>query len=194
MNESARESAVAHGVAVASLAAAVLLRWLLDPALGDSLPLVTLFGEGRRRGGRRLPADLVVGLGYLACAYLFIAPRGQFGLDDGRNLVGMSPTSSRRPSSSGSVRPCAAPPNVVTARGRKRPAPAGRAAADHARQHRGCGHRDRHRGPHHQPERRGRGADRLGERRGGGPAARRGVQHRERGRPAGRSRTRRRGR
>src|SRR5438132_14244137 len=40
-----RPSAVAaYGVALAALAAAVLLRWLLDPVLGTYLPLVTLFG------------------------------------------------------------------------------------------------------------------------------------------------------
>ena len=31
-------------LSLAALAAALLLRWLLDPVLGNSLPLVTLFG------------------------------------------------------------------------------------------------------------------------------------------------------
>lgn len=82
---------MAYGAALAGLAAAVLLRWLLDPAMGDSLPLVTLFGAiafAVGFGGYR-PALLVAALGYLACAYLFIAPRGHFGLDEPRNLVGL---------------------------------------------------------------------------------------------------------
>ena len=81
----------AYALAIAALAAAVLLRWLLDPLMGDSLPLVTLFGAVAVAvwvGGYR-PAILVAVLGYLACAYLFIAPRGRLGLDDVANVVGL---------------------------------------------------------------------------------------------------------
>src|SRR6266542_3925716 len=80
-----------YGVAVAALAAAVLLRWLLDPVLGDYLPLVTLFGAVAVAvwfGGYR-PALLVVVLGYLACDYLFIEPRGTLGLNNLRDVVGL---------------------------------------------------------------------------------------------------------
>src|SRR6266542_1871997 len=80
-----------YGVAVAALAAAVLLRWLLDPLLGDHLPMVTLFGAAAVAvwfGGYR-PALLVVVLGYLACDYLFIEPRGVLGFTNLRNLVGL---------------------------------------------------------------------------------------------------------
>jgi len=70
---------------------AVLLRWLLDPVLGDSLPLVTLYGAvafGVWIGGYR-PAVVAVVLGYLACSYLFIAPRGTFSVDT-PTLVGIA--------------------------------------------------------------------------------------------------------
>jgi PAS domain S-box-containing protein len=81
----------AYVVAVAAGLAAVLLRWLLDPVMGDTLPLVTLFGAVAAAvwvGGYR-PALLVVVLGYLACAYLFVEPRGSFGFGHTRNLIGL---------------------------------------------------------------------------------------------------------
>jgi PAS domain S-box-containing protein len=59
-----------------ALVAAVAVRWLLTPLMGDTLPLVTLFGAVACAvwlGGYR-PALLVVVFGYLACAYLFIRP------------------------------------------------------------------------------------------------------------------------
>lgn len=61
-----------------ALAAAVLLRWLLDPLMGDALPLVTLFGAVAAAvwlGGYRVAIPVTV-FGYLACLYLFIPPRG----------------------------------------------------------------------------------------------------------------------
>ena len=69
-----------YAVAVLALAGAVLLRWLLDPLMGDSLPLVTLFGAVAAAvwvGGFR-PALLVTSVGYGACHYLFIPPRATF--------------------------------------------------------------------------------------------------------------------
>jgi PAS domain S-box-containing protein len=66
-----------YAVAVLALAGAVLLRWLLDPLMGDSLPLVTLFGAVAAAvwvGGFR-PALLVTVIGYVTCHYLFIEPR-----------------------------------------------------------------------------------------------------------------------
>jgi PAS domain S-box-containing protein len=80
----------AYLVAVAALVAAVLLRWLLDPLLGDTLPLVTLFGAvavAVSVGGYR-PALVVVVLGYLACDVLFMEPRGELGLGDVHTLAG----------------------------------------------------------------------------------------------------------
>ncbi len=89
MNRSARVSALAYGASLASLAVAVLLRWLLDPVLKDTFPLVTLFGAigvAVWIGGYR-PALLVAALGYMACAYLFIEPSGHHGLNDPRNVL-----------------------------------------------------------------------------------------------------------
>lgn len=80
-----------YAIGLIVLAAAVLLRWVLDPIMGDSLPLVTLFGAVAASvwlGGYRL-AILVSVLGYLACHYLFIQPRHSFGLLDASTLVGL---------------------------------------------------------------------------------------------------------
>ncbi|MBL8112640.1 MAG: PAS domain S-box protein [Acidobacteria bacterium] len=65
-------------MALGGLAVAILLRWLVDPLLGDTVPFITLFGAVAAAvwlGGWR-PAALVTVLGYAACAYLFIPPRG----------------------------------------------------------------------------------------------------------------------
>jgi PAS domain S-box-containing protein len=73
----------AYVVALAAVLVAVALRWLLDPLLGNDLPLVTLFGAVAVAvwvGGYR-PATAVVVVGYLACDFLFMAPRGAFALD-----------------------------------------------------------------------------------------------------------------
>src|SRR6185436_6757491 len=81
----------AYALGIAALAVAVLLRWLLDPLMGDSLPLVTLFGAVAATvwlGGYR-PAILVTLLGYLACHFLFIAPRNQIDLSIVANQVGL---------------------------------------------------------------------------------------------------------
>jgi PAS domain S-box-containing protein len=69
-----RDSAICAG----ALVAAVLLRWLLDPVMGDSLPLVTLFGAVAVAVwvGGWMPAAAVSLAGYAACSYLFIPPRG----------------------------------------------------------------------------------------------------------------------
>jgi PAS domain S-box-containing protein len=80
-----------YGGAAAFTALAVLLRWLLDPWLGDSRPFSTLFGAVALAvwiGGYR-PALLAVILGFLACAYLFVEPRGKLLPLDARNLIGL---------------------------------------------------------------------------------------------------------
>jgi PAS domain-containing protein len=80
-----------YATTVAALFAAVLLRGLLDPWMGDALPLVTLFGAVAAAvwvGGRG-PAIAVTLLGYAACAYLFMPPRGHLGLDRVANQVGL---------------------------------------------------------------------------------------------------------
>jgi len=74
-----------------AIALAILVRWLLDPLMGDTLPLVTLFGavavavwlDGYRVA---IPAALV---GYGACHFLFIEPRGHFDLNSLANIVGL---------------------------------------------------------------------------------------------------------
>ncbi|MEO8487543.1 MAG: PAS domain S-box protein [Betaproteobacteria bacterium] len=79
MNHAVRSTVIP----IAALVAAVALRWLLDPLMGDALPLVTLFGAvavAVWSGGWR-PAVLVAVAGYLACNTLFIAPRLAFHFD-----------------------------------------------------------------------------------------------------------------
>ena len=75
-----RSPAVLYATAFAAVVAAVLLRYLLDPWMGATLPVVTLFGAVAAVvwiGGPAL-ATAVALLGYLACDYLFIPPRGGF--------------------------------------------------------------------------------------------------------------------
>ena len=86
-----RNSIEVYFLAIVALVAAVILRWLLDPVMGDTLPLVTLFGAVAATvwlGGIR-PAISVAVLGYLACHYLFIPPRGHFYFNDAKNVVGL---------------------------------------------------------------------------------------------------------
>ena len=86
-----RSSIKVYALGIVALGVAVLVRWLLDPLMGDALPLVTLFGAVAAAvwlGGFR-PAIVVALLGYLACHYLFIEPRGRLDLTDVANLVGL---------------------------------------------------------------------------------------------------------
>ena len=64
----ARDSTRAYLSAFAVLVAAVAIRWLLDPVMGDRLPLVTLFGAVAAAVwiGGWLPAAVVTIVGYLA--------------------------------------------------------------------------------------------------------------------------------
>jgi PAS domain S-box-containing protein len=81
---------IAFAISLLVLAGAVLLRWLLDPLMGSSLPLVTLFGAVAAAiwlGGLITAACIAV-LGYVACDYLFIEPRGAFLLTT-ENVVGL---------------------------------------------------------------------------------------------------------
>jgi len=89
-----KDPVVSYVLSMAALAAAVLLRWLLDPLMGDALPLVTLFGAvavASRLGGYR-PAVLVSLLGYVACEYLFIAPRRSLSLGNLGDVLGLANT------------------------------------------------------------------------------------------------------
>ena len=80
-----------YGAAVVFTALAVLLRWLLDPWLGDHLPLATLYGAVAVTvwlGGYR-PAIVAAVLGFLACDWMFIDPRDSLLLDNSRDLIGL---------------------------------------------------------------------------------------------------------
>jgi PAS domain S-box-containing protein len=80
-----------HVLSFAAICAAVLLRIALDGILGDTLPFVTMFGavaaavwlSGYRSG------VAVALLGYLACAYFFISPRGEFRFDNLEHAGGL---------------------------------------------------------------------------------------------------------
>src|SRR4051812_17809912 len=77
-------------VATGATAGMVLLRWLLDPWLGNNLTLVTLYGAVAAAvwyGGYR-PALVAVILGFAACNYLFMEPRGSFAINDPHHYVG----------------------------------------------------------------------------------------------------------
>jgi PAS domain S-box-containing protein len=86
-----RSTRNAYALGAFALLLAVLLRWALDPLLGDAYPLVTIFGAvaaGVWLGGYRLAMPIAV-LGYFACHYLFIAPRGHIDLTALTSLVGV---------------------------------------------------------------------------------------------------------
>ena len=86
-----RSSLKTYGLGFAALAAAVLLRWLLDPLMGDALPLVTLFGAVAAAvwlGGYRLAIPVAL-LGYIACHFLFIPPRGHLDFTRAADVVGV---------------------------------------------------------------------------------------------------------
>ena len=64
--------------AAVALAAAIGARWALDPLIGDTFPVVTLFGAvayASWKGGW-FPAAVIAVAGYVACTWLFIEPRG----------------------------------------------------------------------------------------------------------------------
>jgi PAS domain S-box-containing protein len=77
-------------IALATLVAAVGIRYLLDPFLGDTLPLVTLFAAvalvACLRGYRAAVAVAIVG--YLICHVLFLTPRGVIDFSKTRDIAG----------------------------------------------------------------------------------------------------------
>src|SRR4051794_23043150 len=86
-----RQHGISYLVAVAATAAVVLLRWLLDPWLGYFLPFITLYGAVAAAvwyGGYR-PALVATALGYLACNYLFMEPRGTLALLHSNHSIGI---------------------------------------------------------------------------------------------------------
>ncbi len=75
-----RDMRRAYALGLVAVVLAVLLRWLLDPLMGDALPLVTLFGAVAAAvwlGGYRVAIPVTI-IGYVACHYWFILPRGGF--------------------------------------------------------------------------------------------------------------------
>ena len=86
-----RDSLKNYVLGFLAVAAAVLLRWIFDPLLGDALPLVTLFAAVAAAvwlGGYRVAIPVTL-IGYLGCHYLFIEPRGEFEITDTANIVGL---------------------------------------------------------------------------------------------------------
>jgi PAS domain S-box-containing protein len=79
-----------YGFAVVAAIAAVLLRWLLDPLIGDAFPFITLFGAvaGAVWVGGYRPALVTALIGYVASQFMFIEPRGVLGLNE-VSLVGL---------------------------------------------------------------------------------------------------------
>ena len=85
-----RDSIKSYTVGLAAVALAVLLRWALDPFMGDAYPLVTLFGAVAASvwlGGYRVAIPIAL-IGFLACHFLFIEPRGSFDVTSTPNVVG----------------------------------------------------------------------------------------------------------
>ena len=85
-----RNSFRAYALGFAALVLAVLIRWALEPLMGSSLPLVTLFAAVAAAvwlGGYRLAIPIVL-VGYVACHYLFILPRYGFDFGSVENQVG----------------------------------------------------------------------------------------------------------
>ena len=84
--------AFSYVFALTATAVAVVLRSLLDPVMGDTLPLVTLFGAVAATVviGGIAPAILTAVTGYAACSYLFIEPRGSVRLSTTQDIVGLA--------------------------------------------------------------------------------------------------------
>jgi PAS domain S-box-containing protein len=90
MDAKVRNSFSSYALGFVALALAILLRWVVEPLMGSSLPLVTLFGAvaaGVWLGGYRLAIPIVL-VGYAACHYLFIPPRYTFDMGSVENQVG----------------------------------------------------------------------------------------------------------
>ncbi len=82
---------VTYIVAVAAVAVSGLIRWQLDPLLGDHLPFATFFVAivvAAWYGGLRA-ALLATVLGFLLALYFFVPPRFSFLVNSGPDLVGL---------------------------------------------------------------------------------------------------------
>jgi PAS domain S-box-containing protein len=79
-------------VAVTVAAASLLVRWLLDPILGDSMPfsMSIIFGVILSRFSGFLPGVVSVLSGLVASRFLFVEPRGAFVFTEMADLVSLS--------------------------------------------------------------------------------------------------------
>jgi K+-sensing histidine kinase KdpD len=87
-----RSSLKTYALGFIALVAAVLLRWALDPLLGNEFPLVTLFGAVAAAvwiGGYRVAIPVAIA-GYVACQYLFIPPRYSLDSFNTAHIVGLA--------------------------------------------------------------------------------------------------------
>ena len=85
-----RPTVKSYALGFAALGLAVLLRWLLEPLMGEALPLVTLFGAVAAAtwlGGYRVAVPVTL-IGYVICHYMFLPPRRGFDLSSLENQVG----------------------------------------------------------------------------------------------------------
>src|SRR4051794_32995940 len=72
-----------HAIAAAGLAAAIALRWLLDPWLGAQFPLICLFAAvaiAASTGGWQT-ALWVTALGWFVARWMFVEPRESFSMN-----------------------------------------------------------------------------------------------------------------
>ena len=87
-----RPTAGIYGVTFAAVVVAALIRWLLDPLLGDYVPYPTFFVAvvfAVWVGGWR-PALFATGLGFLLALFLFVPPRYSFLGAHGPHLLGLA--------------------------------------------------------------------------------------------------------
>jgi signal transduction histidine kinase/ActR/RegA family two-component response regulator len=80
------------GIALGSVAVAILIRKLLDPILGNLFELPIVFGAVAIAAwlGGFWPSVVAAVAGYLAADYLFMEPRGSVGILDPDALVGIA--------------------------------------------------------------------------------------------------------
>src|SRR5690242_21950672 len=86
-----RTTRTAYLLGFSALILAILVRWVLNPIMGDALPLVTLFGAVAAAvwlGGYRLAIPIVL-IGYIVCHYLFILPQYGFDFRSTANIIGL---------------------------------------------------------------------------------------------------------
>ncbi|HYH66203.1 MAG TPA: PAS domain-containing protein [Urbifossiella sp.] len=77
-----------YAAAAAGVVLAALVRWLLDPVVGDNLPFLTFFAATLVAAwyGGFGPALLTVGLGAAVATVCFVPPRGSLVVEDPRTL------------------------------------------------------------------------------------------------------------